>query len=198
VIWAGTVLIAVYLLTSAVGDLIGGAFSMFRGTVSVAGSAAGTAVKAALPGAERAGGINSDALQQEAEDILNAPTSRDAARMSRADAAKAIAEALPDLLAGGEKRAAAKKRITDIVAAQARFSPGDAQKRVDDAEARLNDLKNQAAATTGRAAQASAVTASRASLLAFAALLISLIASVLGGSLASPEPRRVVRVGEVG
>src|SRR5262249_34889490 len=111
VIWAGSVLIAVYLLTSAIGDLIGGASSMLRSTVSAAGSAVGTAVKSALPEVQRASGIDSDALQQQAEDILNGPTSRDAARMSRADAAKAIAEALPDLLSGGEKRVSAKKRI---------------------------------------------------------------------------------------
>jgi hypothetical protein len=197
VIWAGLVLIAVYLLTFAVGDLIGEALSMLRGTVSATGSAAGAAVRAALPVAEQANGINPDILQQQAEDILSAP-SRDAARMSRADAAKAIAEALPDLLLGGEKSAAAKQRITDIVAAQARVSPRDAQKRVDDAEVRLNDLKNRAAETTERTAQAGAATASRASLLVFAALLIGAIASAVGGWLASPQARRAVWVGEVG
>jgi hypothetical protein len=198
VIWAGMVLIAVYLLTSAIGDLTGGAFSMLRGTVSAAGSAAATAVRTTLPGAKPANSFNADVLQQQAEDILNAPTSRDAARMSRADATKAIAEALPDVLSGGEKSVAAKKRITDIVSAQARISSRDAQKRVDDVEVRLNDLKNQATETTGQTARASAATASRASLLAFAALLIGAIASAVGGWLASPEPRRVVRVGEVG
>ena len=203
VIWGGAVLITVYLLTSAIGGLIGGAFAVLGGTDSAAGSVisstasnAGSAVKAALPQVEQATGITPNVIQQQAEAILQSPTPQDPASMSRPDAVKAIGQALPDLLSGGEKAAAAKKRITDIVAAQAHISPQDAQKRVDDAQARITDLKNQAAQTAAKAADASANAASNASFLAFVSLLIGAVAAAVGGSLASPQPlffaRRVV------
>lgn len=188
VIWGGAVLITVYLLTSAVGGVLGGAFSMFQGTVSAVGSTVGSAVKTALPKVEQSAGITPDAVKQLAEDILQAPTTQDAASMSRAEAAKAIARTLPDLLSGGQKASDAQKRIADIVAAQAHISSQDAEKRVEDAKSRLTDLKNKA----DQAAESSASAASEASLLAFAALIIGAIAAAVGGSLASPQPRRVV------
>ena len=193
VIWSLTLLITVYLITSAVGGLIGGAVSVIGGTVSAAGSAIGSTAsgaaggaKAMLPQIEQATGINSGVLQQQAEGLLQAPTPQDPAKMSRADAVKAIGQALPDLISGGDKAAAAKQRVTDIVAAQAHISPQDAQKRVADAEARLTDLKNQAVQTARKTADASAAVSSHASFLAFVGLLIGAIASAIGGGLASP------------
>lgn len=193
VIWGLALLLTVYLITTAVGGLIGGAVSVIGGTVSAAGSAvgstasaAGNGVKAVLPQIEQATGINPNVLQQQAEDILQSPTPQDPASMSRADSVKAIAQAFPDLLSGGDKTAAAKQRITAIVAAQAHISPQDAQKRVDDAQARLTNLKNQAVQTARRTADASAAAASHASFLAFIGILIGAIAGAIGGGLASP------------
>jgi hypothetical protein len=194
VIWGLALLLTVYLITSAVGGLIGGAFSVIGGTVSTAGSvvggtasAAGGGVKEALPKLEQASGINPNVLQQQAEDIIQSPTPSDPASMSRPDAAKAIAQALPDVLSGGDKAAAAKQRVTDIVAAQAHISPQDAQKRVDDAQNRLTSLKDQAAQAAKQTADATAAAASRASFLAFVGLLVGAVAAAIGGALASPR-----------
>ncbi len=194
VIWGLALLLTVYLITSAVGGLIGGAFSVIGGTVSTAGSAvgstasaAGGGVKEALPKLEQASGINPNVLQQQAENIIQSPTPADPASMSRPDAAKAIAQALPDVLSGGDKAAAAKQRVTDIVAAQAHISPQDAQKRVDDAQNRLTSLKDQAAQRAKETADATAATASHASFLAFVGLLVGAVAAAIGGALASPR-----------
>lgn len=196
VIWGLALLLTVYLITSAVGGLIGGAFSVIGGTVSAAGSAigstasaAGSGIKAALPQVEQATGINPDVLQKQAESILQPSAPQDLASMSHADAAKAIGQAFPDLLSGGDKAATAKRRITDIVAAQTHISPQDAQKRVDDAHTRLTDLKNQAVQTATHAADVSAAAAAHASLLAFVGLLIGAVAAGIGGGLASPVSR---------
>lgn len=200
VIWGAAVLITVYLLTSAIGGVIGGAFSALGGTASAVGSiaggtasAAGSAAKAVLPQVEQATGINPNVLQQQAEIIFQSPTPPDPASMNRPDAVKAVAQALPDLLSGGSKGAAAQRRITDIVAAQAHISPQDAQKRVAEAQARLTDLKNQAVQTARRIADAGAAAASHASLWAFVALLIGAIAAGIGGALASPQPPFLTR-----
>ena len=192
VIWGLALLLTVYLVTSAGGGLIGGAFSVIGGTVSAAGSAIGSTASAAgsgakdiLPQIEQTTGINPYVLQKQAESILQGSTPQDPASMSRADAVKAIGQALPDLVSGGDKAEAAKQRITDIVAAQAHISP-EAQKRVADAQTRLTDLKNQAVQTAKQAADTSAAAASCASFLAFIGLLIGAIAAGIGGGLASP------------
>ena len=200
VIWGGAVLITVYLLTSTIGGVIGGAFSVLGTTVSAAGSvasgtasAAGSAAKAMLPQIEQDTGITPNVLQQQAETILQSPTPQNPASMSRPNAVKAIAQALPELLSGGSKGAAAQKRITDIVAAQAQITPQDAQKRVADAQTRLTNLKKQAVQTAKQTADASAAAASRAAFLAFVALLIGAVAAGIGGALASPRPPFLAR-----
>jgi len=187
VIWGLAFLLTVYLVTSAVGGLLGGAFSVIGSTVSAAGSATGNGISAAIPRLERASGINPNLIQQQAEAILQAPTSQDPASMSRPDAVKAIGQSLPDLMAGGDKSSAAKQRITEIVAAQAHISPQEAQGRVDDAQKRLTGIENQTVQTARQTADASAATASHASFLAFAGLLVGAIAAAVGGAMASPR-----------
>lgn len=194
VIWGLALLLTMYLLTSAVGGIIGGAFSAVSGTLSAAGSvvgstaaAGGSGVKSVLPQIEQATGVNTNMVQQQAESSFQPPATQDPASMSRPDAVKAVAQALPDLMGKDDKSAAAKQRITDIVAAQAHISPQDAQKRVDDAQSRLNGLKDQTMQTAKQAADSSASTASNASFLAFAGLIVGAIAAAVGGSMASPR-----------
>jgi hypothetical protein len=194
VVWGLAMMLTIYLLTSAVGGVIGGAFSAVAGTVSAAGSvigstasAVGGGVKDIGPQAARIAGISPNALQQRAQDLLQSSTPQDPASMSPADATKAIAQEMPNLVAGGQKGSAAKQRITDIIAAQAHISPQDAQKRVDNAVAQFNQDKEQAIATAKNAADASAAAASHASFLTFLGLLIGAIAGAVGGVIATPR-----------
>ena len=187
VIWGLTLLLTVYLISSAVGGLIGGAFSAIGTTVSAAGSAVGGAASTVGDGLKASTGVNVNMLQQQTENLLRSQTPQDPASMSAADAAKAVAQSLPDMVAGGDKAAAAKQRITAIVAAQAKISPQDAQKRVDDAQAQFEQSKQQAIDTAKQAADQSAAAASRGSFLAFVGLLIGGLAAAVGGSIASPR-----------
>lgn len=193
VIWAGVVLITVYLISSAIGGVIGGAFSVVGGTISGAGSVvggaasgAGSIVQAALPEFAGSGGLTPNLLKQQAESLLGAPTPQNPADMNHAQAVAAIGKELPDLLAGGTRGAAAKTQIANIVAAQTHISPQDAQQRITNVENRLREITHQAV-TTG------AATASRGALLAFAALLIGAIAAAIGGALASPRRALLAR-----
>ncbi len=190
VIWGVTTLLTLYLLSSAVGGLLGGAFSAVGGTVSAVGSAAGDGAKALVPSAQQATGLSPDMIQQQADGLLQGPTPQDPATMSRADAVKAIGQSIPNLVSGGDSANAAKQRITDIVAAQAHISPQDAQQRVTDAQARFDRARADAAQKAKQAADATAKAGSRASFLAFAGLLVGAVAATIGGALASP--RRVV------
>lgn len=187
VIWAVTLLVTAWLLTSAIGSVVGGAFLLLGHTLSAAGASAGSAVTAVLPHEAATGRLDTGVLQQQAESLLAAPTPQDPATMDRADAVKAVAQALPDLLAGGDRAQAAQPRVVAVIAAQAHISPQEAQARLTAAEKRLTELKDQAAATARHAADRVASTASQASFLAFIGLLIGALAAAAGGALANPR-----------
>ncbi|GAN77322.1 hypothetical protein [Acidisphaera rubrifaciens] len=187
VIWAVTLLFTAWLLTSAIGGVVGGAFSLLGHTLSSAGATAGSAVSAVLPHDAASALPNAHALEQQADRLLAAPTPQDPAAMSHADAVKAIGEALPDLMAGGDRAQAARQRITAVIAAQAHISQQEAQARLNAAEQKLTAMKDQAAATARHAADRVASTASQASFLAFAGLLIGALAAALGGAMARPR-----------
>jgi hypothetical protein len=183
VIWALALLITIYLLTSAIGGVIGGAFSVVGGTLS----AAGQGLKAAAPQIASAAGVTPDVVQQQAQAYLQ-PTNPDPATMSSQDAQKETARLVPDLAAGGDRAKQAKDRIITIMAAQLKISKDEATKRFDDAQSQLSQTKAQAVQTAKNVADKSASAASYASILAFAALLIGAVAAGVGGALASPRP----------
>ncbi len=179
VTWAIATMVVVYLLTTALGGLLGGAFSLVGSGLS----AAGAGVKAAAPQVAQAAGVTPEMLQGQAQAYLQ-PTDPDPATMSPQDAQKAIATELPTYVAGGAGAAAAKDRIIAIMAAQMKVSKDDATKRFDQLQARATQTKNQAIQTTETAATTSAGAASTGSYLIFGVLLLDLIAAAIGGSLA--------------
>ena len=188
VTWAVTLLITFYLLTSAIGGLIGGAF----GLIGSAASAAGDTVKAAAPQVAAATGITPDMLREQAQSYLQ-PSNPDPATMSAEDAQKAIARDLPKLATGSNEQAGqAKERIVAIMAAQLKISHEEAAKRFDDAQAQLKQTKDQAVQTAESATEKTAGSASMVAILAFVALLLGAAAAAWGGSMA--VQRRVLLV----
>ncbi len=174
--WAIATLLTFYLLTSAVGGLIGGAFSVVGSGLSSAGSG----VASVAPKMAEAAGVTPDLLQQQAQAFLQ-PANPDPASMSPQDAQKEIVVALPKLASGGPDAAAAKERIIAITAAQGRISRDEAAKRFDDAQARFTKAKDQTVQTAKNTADASAGAASKGSFLAFAVLALGALAAALGG-----------------
>ncbi|WP_202617924.1 PhnA-like protein [Aureimonas leprariae] len=165
--WAFTTLVILYLLTSAVGGIVGGAFS---GVTSAIGGIGSTAAQTAAPalansnpldaieGEVRASGTDPQALQTKAVNSIRAlVTSGDAGKdQARSQAAQALA--------------------------QARGIPEDqAQSQVADIEKRYNDAAAAAQQKATDAADATASVVSKGSLLAFVALVLGAIAGWLGG-----------------
>jgi hypothetical protein len=177
--WGIATLLTIYLLTSAVGSVIGGGFSAVGSVASTAGSGA---KEAAQPLAQAAG-VSPDMIQQQAQSYLQ-PANPDPATMSPQDAQKQVATNLATYAKGGPDAPAAKERVINIMAAQQHISHDDAAKRFDDAQAKLKQTKDQAVQTAKNAADASAAAASKASFGAFANLLLGAIAAAIGGSLA--------------
>jgi len=177
--WGIATLLTVYLLSSAIGGVIGGGFSALGGAVSAAGST----VSAAAKPLAQATGITPDMLQQRAQAYLK-PINPDPASMSPEDAQKEIVTNLATYAKGGPDAAPAKTRVVAIMAAQQHVPIEQATKQFDDAEARLKRETADAVQTAKTAADTTAAAASRASFGAFAALLIGAIAAAVGGSLA--------------
>jgi hypothetical protein len=182
VIWGLALLLTVYLLSTAIGSVIGGAFTLVGDTVS----AAGKGLASAAPQVAQAAGVTPDVIQRQAEAYLQ-PTNPDPATMSPQDAQKEIARLVPDLSAGGARADQAKDRIISIMAGQLKISKEEATQRFNDAQAKFEQTRGNAVQTAKDVADRSASAASRASLWAFAALLIGAIAAGIGGTLASPR-----------
>src|SRR3954451_14244561 len=84
--WGVAMLLTIYLLTSAVGGIIGGGCSALGGIASAAGSG----VKEAAKPIAQAAGVSPAILQQQAQAYLQ-PTNPDPATMTSSDAQKEIA-----------------------------------------------------------------------------------------------------------
>jgi hypothetical protein len=177
--WGIATLLTIYLLTSALGSLIGGGFS----ALSSAASAAGSGVKEAAQPLAQAAGVSPDMLQQQAQAYLQ-PANPDPATMSPQDAQKEVVTNLATYAKGGADAPAAKERVINIVAAQQHISHDDAAKQFDDTQAKVQQARDQATQTAKNAADASAAAASKTSFAAFGNLLLGAIAAAIGGSLA--------------
>lgn len=179
VTWGLATLLTFWLLSSAIGGIVGGGFSALGSLTSAAGSGISQAAKPLA----QASGVSSDMVQQQAQAYLQ-PANPDPATMSPQDAQKAVATNLATYAKGGPDAPAAKEQVINIMAAQMKISHDDAAKRFDDAQAKMKQTRDQAIQTAKTAADTSAAAASKTSFAAFGVLLLDLIAAAVGGSLA--------------
>jgi len=179
VTWGVATLLTFWLLTSAVGSIIGGGFSALGNVASATGNGVSEAAKPLA----QAAGISPDMIQQQAQAYLQ-PTNPDPASMSPQDAQKAVATDLATYAGGGADAAAAKERIINVMAAQMKISHDDAAKKFDEAQVKLQQTRDKAAQTAKDAADASASAASKASFGAFIVVLLGGLAAAFGGSMA--------------
>jgi len=185
VVWGVTLILTLYLLTSAVGGIIGGAF---RTVGSVAG-AAGSTVGAAAPAAASVAGIDpSDVRSEAAAYLSDAPS--DPAQMTSEQAQKEIAKELPTLARGGVEGEQAESRIVDIVAAQRKISRAEAQAQVTRAKQQFVRTKDHAVATAKSATDKAAGAAAGTSFVLVLALLVGAGAAGFGATAATRRKLR--------
>ncbi|MEP9401940.1 hypothetical protein [Sphingomonas sp. VNH70] len=185
VVWGVTLILTLYLLTSAVGGIIGGAF---RTVGSVAGAAT-TTVGAAGGAAASVAGVNVQDVRQEAARYLSdAPG--DPARMTPEQAQAQVARELPALARGGAEGQQAERRIVAIVAAQRGIPREQAQAQVTRARQQFEQTRNEAVATAKQAADAAAGTAASTSFLLVLALLVGAGAAGFGATAATRRRMR--------
>ncbi|WP_267378953.1 hypothetical protein [Sphingomonas sp. GC_Shp_6] len=180
VVWGVTLILTLYLLTSAVGGIIGGAFR----TVGAVAGAAGTAVGAAAPKAASIAGVDAGDVRSEAAAYLSDVPS-DPAQMTPEQAQKEIAKQLPALARGGTDGQQAESRIVDIVAAQRKISRPEAQAQVNRAKQQFVQTKNETIAKAKSATDAAAGAAASTSFVLVLALLVGAAAAGIGATAAT-------------
>ncbi|MDH7639380.1 hypothetical protein [Sphingomonas oryzagri] len=179
-IWGVTVLLTVYLLTSAIGGIVGGAFSALGGLAGAAGSSVG----AVAPTVAQAAGIDQGDVNDQVSALIK-PAPADPASMTREESRKAIIAEMPALARGGDDGRDAENRIADIIAAQDKVSHDVALMRVEQAKQRFLAAKHDTIATAKSATSHGASIAAGTSFTAFLVLLLGGIAAAAAGQLAT-------------
>jgi hypothetical protein len=175
--WAVTLLITIYLLTTSVGSLVGGAFNVVGNTIS----GVGQSVAEAVPEVADAAGISAEQIQEQAEQLLRR---EQPGAMSAEQARTELVDALRQMATGSEQEAAqAREHAATIIAQQAGISPEEANQRLDQLQAEVQQRTEQAATQATEAADAAASAASAASIWAFVAFVLGAGAAALGGSI---------------
>ena len=157
--WAVTTLFVIYLLTTAVGGIIGGTF---RGVSSAVGGIGQTAVEAAAPILAESNPL--DALESQVRATGNDPEALNAAAVN----------ALRALVTGDEAgRDAAREQAAQALA-NARGVP------LEEAQQQVTQIEDQYHATIDRAEQAAVETADAAASVVSTGALAAVVALVLG------------------
>ncbi len=175
--WAVTLLITIYLLTTGVGSIVGGAFNVVGDTLS----GVGQGVAKAVPQAADAAGVSVDQIKQQAQQLLRPE------QPGALNADQAQSELVADLgkMATGSQQEAqqAREQAVAIVAQQVGISPDQANQRIDQLEAEAKQKADQAKAAATQAADSTASAASSASIWAFIAFVLGAAAGAWGGSM---------------
>ena len=190
VVWGVTLILTLYLLTSAVGGIIGGAFRTVGAVAGTAGSAVGAAASVA-PVAASAAGVDAGDVKDAARDVRSEAAAylsdapNDPAQMTPEQAQAEIAKQLPALARGGAEGQQAESRIVDVVAAQRKISRPEAQAQVTRAKAQFVQTKNEAVATAKSATDKAAGAAAGTSFILVLALLVGAAAAGFGATAAT-------------
>lgn len=195
VTWATALMVTIYLLTTAVGGIIGGAFNVIGGSMS----GATEQLRNVAPQLAGSTGMVANPLQDRAKELLQQQTGAvDPAQLDPAEAEREISALLPQLAMTGERNDQARGRITAIMASKLSISQDEANTRLNATQAEIDRTKTQAANTARNAADDTTTGLTWASLLAFIALVGGALAAAVGGKLATdpfthdPDHRRVV------
>jgi hypothetical protein len=175
--WAVTLLITIYLLTTGVGNLVGGAFNVVGNAVSTVGQG----VAQAVPPALEASGVSPEQIQQRADELLRP---EQPGQLNPDQARRELTDALRQMVTGSEQEAAqARQRATELIAQRAGISPEQANQRIEQMTAEVKRRADEAKAQATQAADATAKAASSASIWAFVAFVLGAAAGAWGGYL---------------
>ncbi len=205
IVWAVVVLFSVYLLTTTVGNILGGVVNVLGTGLNLAGQGAG-AIAPEIADSLEAQDISLQGIREQVTQLFITPdaeasTSGTAATTSttQTDAQMSAAErqvnlALTQLFRLGLNADDATRQdvITSIATATGRPEE-EIRLQVVEWEQQIDTVKVQAEETARQVSGDFADTVARVAGIIFAILVVGALASGIGGMLGSPEPEDVVR-----
>ena len=178
--WAVTSLIVIYMLTSAVSGIVGGALGALGSAAGGIARTAGSAVSVAAPAAA----VNpqaSNAVSDAASSIANNPKVEEIAQAAKAGVQAAVSDDPAAAARAREEAAQALATSRNIPIEQARAQTAQTEQQV-------TVGAEKAKQTATRAADATAGALSSAALLSAIALLLGALAAWFGGRAGAPNP----------
>lgn len=166
--WAFVLLLTFYLLTSAIGGMVGGAFNTLTSGLQSAAGAVPEATQAA-----QNSGITGGQIGRQVDQLIS-QVAPDATPEQVQQARQQLTDLAPQLLQGGEQAQQARQQASQILAQLAGQTPEQIQAQVDQA---LQQAETQARQTAETAANA----ASHAAIWGFVALALGAAAAAFGG-----------------
>jgi hypothetical protein len=178
--WALTTLVVFYLLTTAVGGIIGGVFSTISSAAGGLGRTAATAAQAAAPAVAQA----NDPLARIEQAVRDATGGNDPAalRDGAVSAVRAVVTGNPD------QAQQARERAAQAISKAQNISIDDARKQVQQYEEQYRQAVEQAKQQAAKAADAAASAVSKGSLFGAIALVLGAIAGWFGGRAGKIDP----------
>jgi len=180
VAWCVTTLVIFYLLTSALGGIVGGSLSALGNTLGGAARSAASAVSGAVQSVDTGG------LEAQVRSLVN-PSDTQSIQNSLVRYIRASV--------GGDQQAAnaARDDAVNGLARVANISPEEARNRVNQAEQQYRQTVEQAKQQATHAADVARRNAARAGIFGFIALVLGAIAAWFGGGIGTP--RQAVALG---
>ncbi len=173
--WAATTLVVFYLLTSAFGGVVGGAYRTLAGAVGGVASAAGGTVEAATRATDPFTAI---------EQRVRGASGDDPAALREASVAAVRAALTGDRGQAGE----ARDRAAELLARSQNISAEEAKTQIEQYEQQYRQTVDNARRQAVDAAAVAAKAASRSALLASLALVLGALASWFGGRMGAVDP----------
>ena len=172
--WSAATLLMFYVLTTAVGGIIGGAFSALGSTIGAVGRGAASAVSGA------AQATDGNALEARIRQMVN-PNDAQTAQENIVSYVRAS-------VSGDQQAAdAARDRAVDSLARATNISPDEARTRLQQAADQAKQAADVAKQKAQVAAEATRKAAASAGLFGFVALLVGAIAAFIGGGIGAPK-----------
>ena len=171
--WAATTLVILYLLTTSVGSLVGGAFGGLSSVIGGAGGVASTAIQAAAPTV-----ATMNPLQEIERQVRTAGEGQDPEALKSG----AVAAVQAVLTGDPAKADEARSRAAEALARAQNISPEQARTQVGEYEARYREVVEQGKQKAQDAAVTATKVVSRGALIGFLALVLAAVAAWFGGA----------------
>ena len=176
--WCTTTLLLTWLVSTAVGGVLGGAFSAVGSALSSTIGAAGRGAAATVSGVAQT--TDGDALQAQVRRLVS-PNDAQTAQDN-------VAAYMRAAISGDQPAAdAARDRAVDSLARTANISPDEARTRLQSAEEQARQAADTAKQKAQHAAEVARKSVGTAGILGFAALALGAIAAILGGGFGTPR-----------